>query len=270
VAAYRPDLLSDYGSVPRRYEDVLRLGAAARRDGRYLGLACRDPHGFLVAAALAANLGAAPAVDPLSEPFDRHGFAGALTLLRQLTELMHPDCLGWNAIDLQDAMVRRDDIVYCPLVYGYYTYAEADQRRALRYADAPGVESTSPHGTVLGGTGLGVTRSCRDTAAALAFLDLMGDGGRQRRLIAPNHGQPAHLEAWTDPAADARFGGALSATRRTIDLASIRPRYPGAVPLQHACGAIVAGFCAGAGDVAGTLALLRQAWQRTRSAIGRG
>lgn len=245
VAVYRPDLIARYGEVPRDWADAIALGRAARRDGRWLGLACLNPHAFLVLAALCANLGAPWSLDPWGEPFDPAGLRSALGALRELLELVHPDCLAFNAIDLHEAMAARDDLVYCPAAYGYLTYAEADHRRPLRFANFPGLAGAASGGTVLGGTGLGVTRSCRDPDAAERFLAMLASGPAQCSLVAAHHGQPGHVAAWDDPAIDARYGGAFSATRATMEDAWVRPRFPSWIEIQHACGGEVARFCAG-------------------------
>jgi multiple sugar transport system substrate-binding protein len=269
VAVYRPDLIGDHGEVPRTWSDVIALGRAARRDGQWLGLACLNPHAALVLAALCAHLGAPWSPDPEAEPFDPVSLRSAIGALREVLEFVHPDCLGFNAIDLHEAMVARDDLIYCPLAYGYLTYGEADGRRPLRFADFPALAGSAPCGTVLGGTGLGLTRSCRDVDAAHRFLAMLASGPAQVELVAGHHGQPGHVAAWNDPAVDARYGGAFSATRATVDAAWVRPRFPGYIQVQHACGDLVAGFCAGALNEAELAERLVAAWRASAPPLDR-
>ena len=65
----------------------------------------------------------------------------------------------------------------------------------------------------------------------MGFLRFLADADTQR-MFTRHHGQPARIEAWDDADADARFGGTFSATRRTMELSWVRPRWPGYLTLQ--------------------------------------
>lgn len=259
TALYRPDLLD--APPPANWDEVIALGTEVRRHGRWLGLAALNPHGFLALAALAANLGSPLPTDGLADrPFDPAILRDALVLLRALWPLCHPDGLACNAIDLHEAMSARDDIVYAPIAYAYLTYAEADRARPLRFADFPGPHAPHCAGSILGGTGLGITRGCRDVPMAERFVRLLADGQDQIDLVAAHHGQPGRREAWNDAASDARMGGAFSATRASMEAASMRPRFPGYIAFQHRCGDLVAAHLAGTLDQAALVRGLEQAW----------
>lgn len=237
-AAYRPDLMSGH-ALPLGWDDVLTLGAALRREGRWLGLAALTPHAGLVLAALMANLGRPWQTDPdLAFAVDRGGFAEAYDLLTQLIAFCPPEVTDWNAIHLHDAMTTRDDIVYCPCVFGYATYAEPGPRR-LAFADFPGPRAPHPAGAVLGGAGLAVSRRTAAPEAALACAAFCAEAATQS-LIAFHHGQPARIEAWSAAEADRRLGGYLSAVRKTIDAAWVRPRTRGYIPFQAHFGRLIA------------------------------
>lgn len=237
TAVYRPDLLSRYGEWPQTWDDIVRLGRAVRNDGLWLGLAGLNPHAFLVVAALCANLGQPLCANPESKPFDRSTLAAAMAAMRELQPFLHPDWRRFNAIDLHEAMATRNDIVYCPAVYAYLTYAEADHAKPLRFGAFPG--PTAPHhaGTVLGGTGLAMTRSCSNPDSAAAFLAFAGSDECQR-LFARHHGQPARKESWSDDQTNLHFGEAFRATRDTMDAAWMRPRFKGYIRRQHALGTL--------------------------------
>lgn len=261
VAVYRPDLID--GDPPATWAAVMALGRRARAEGRWLGLGILNPHGFLVLAALMANLGHPMSQDlPDTEPFHLPTLHTALDLVQALCELVHPDCRGFNAIDLHEAMSGRDDIVYAPVAYGYLTYAEADRRRPLRFADLPGPQAPHCAGSVLGGTGLAITRSCRDVAAAERFVRLLAGGPAQTSLIAAHHGQPARRESWHDPAADTAMGHAFSATRATMETAWVRPRFDGFIGIQHGCGAAVGAFLSGEMDRTDLIHTLHAVWHK--------
>lgn len=113
-----------------------------------------------------------------------------------------------SPIGVLDAMTRPGGPVFCPLVFAYNTYP------ALRFVDAP--HGPTGIGSVLGGTGVAVTRSCRDLDSARELI---------RRLMgseyAEHGGQSARRGAWP-----------LPDTTATIEHASVRPRHPGFVAYQ--------------------------------------
>jgi multiple sugar transport system substrate-binding protein len=141
-------------------------------------------------------------------------------------------------------MTRDDRLVFCPAVYLYATYAEGDDASPLRFHDLPGLLGPDPSGSTLGGTGLGISSTCRDPDAAVAYAAYLLRPESQTRFAA-HHGQPARVEAWTAPEADAHFGGAFSATRATMEAAWIRPRYPGYLLFQSKAGDLVENYLRG-------------------------
>lgn len=231
VAAYRPDLLE--GPVPATWEEVFALGEAQRARGRSLAMALTGVHGLMTFFTLCAGEGMACAIDP-GRPFvDPAPAHAALAAMRCLAALCPPEVLGWNSIAVQDAMAARDDLVYCPAVYGFATYAEADRPRPLRFGPLPGVR-----GSAIGGAGLGVSAHTRERDATLAYARFAAQPATQRAFAA-HHGQPAHRAAWTDPEVDARFGGFFGATRATLEGAWVRPRYPGYPAFQKDAGMLI-------------------------------
>ncbi len=246
-ALYRSDLLATLAApVPRNFDAVIDLGRSARARGLYLGAAVATPHAGLAAAALMANTGHAWSTRhaaPLM--IDAAALAVALDALAELVSFCPREALNWNSIDLHEAMVARDDIVYAPCVYGYATYGEVDMRRRLSFADFPG--RTAPYAacSAIGGTALGVTASSPNPDAALAFVRFALSNEAQEVIIPAHHGQPARRSAWLDPDVDERFNGFFSGVRQSLETAWIRPRMPGYIPFQHEAGAISARFLRG-------------------------
>jgi multiple sugar transport system substrate-binding protein len=243
-ALVRPDLMGGE-PLPASWDGMLALGERLGRRGLHLGFAGITPHAGLTVAALMCNAGKAWSTDPQA-PFaiDPDGLALALDQHRALAAFAPPEALGWNSIELHDAMVARDDIAFAPCVYGYATYGEADLRRRLAFGPFPGPDGT-PAGTVLGGTALGLSRRCPHRNEALLFLRFCLTEEAQRSIIPHHHGQPALASAWADAEIDRRFNGFFSATHSTIDSAWVRPRLPGYLPFQHAAGEAVRQMLAG-------------------------
>ena len=237
VQAVRPDLLDRLDAeVPRDWRALMALGEKARRNGLRLAMALAGVHSLMTFYTLCANLGTPCATDPQADFCDRPTAREALGLMRDLLALCPAETLDWNSIRLHDEMVARDDLVACPAVYCYATYAERDQRRPLRFHDFPGPDG--PRGTTIGGTGLGISARCRHRDAALDYARFVAEAGTQI-AFAHHHGQPARVEAWEDDAVNDAFGGCYRDTRTTQDSAWIRPRYNGYLTFQERAGPLI-------------------------------
>lgn len=237
VAAYRPDLLQGE-EPPRAWAEMLALGERLGRHGRRLAVALKGVHALMTFFTLCANLGRPCATQPSRPLVDRATAAVALDAMRRLLAYCPAEALDWNSIALHDAMAESGQLVYCPAVYCYATYAEADRARPLRFADLPGVVGASPGGSTIGGTGIGVSARVAEPEAALDYVRFLMERETQS-LFARHHGQPARLDCWRDPDLDARFAGAFSATLATMEQAWIRPRYPGYLAFQAEGGRLV-------------------------------
>ena len=241
-AALRPDLMERAGeAVPTRWDDVLALGRRLRAQGLFLGTAIHTPHALMTVGSLMANAGKPWATDAEAAfTIDREAFAEAYAKVRDLVALCPPEAFGWNSIDLHNAMVARDDVAYCPAVYGYATYGEADQRRRLAFGPFPGAVAPFEAGSILGGTAIGVSARCKHPEAAIAFVGHMLQPTVQLDLVPAHHGQPALVAGWREPGNDERFNGFYSAAFSSLDTAWVRPRYPGYPVFQAEAGRVVA------------------------------
>lgn len=237
VAVSRPDLMARLGAMtPESWTAVLELGRMASQRNMKLAIGLRGVHSLMTFFTLCANLGR-PCATTAAEPFAELATGQeALEQMRALLSLCPREALDWNSIELHDVMSARDDLVFCPAVYCYATYAEADHRQPLRFHDFPG-----PHGargSTIGGTGLGISAYSAAPAAALTYARFAASATTQR-AFARNHGQPARIEAWQDSTIDARFGGCYGATLRTMEQCWIRPRFAGYLGFQAKAGPLI-------------------------------
>ena len=239
-AVYRADLLGEE-PAPQSWTAAIALGYRLRKKSQYLGMAVTTPHAILTIASLMANL-SCPWETRLDHPFaiDRAGFNEAYSQLQQLLAFCPHEALAWNAIDLHEAMMARDDVVFCPSAYGYGTYGEADFSKRLNFGPFAGLRAPYHAGSTVGGTGLGLSRVTKHPAEALRFLAFAASDRAQQQLIPSRHGQPAATLAWHDPEIDDRFNGFFSATRSSIEAAWVRPRYRGYIDFQAKAGQIAA------------------------------
>jgi multiple sugar transport system substrate-binding protein len=239
VAVARPDLVAALGKrVPETWDEMFELGNAARRHGQWLAIGLKGVHSLMTFFSLCANIGAPCGTSPGENLFEQATARTALAALRRLASYCPPQAFDWNSIALHDAMLARNDLVYCPAVYCYATYAEADMPQPLRFHDLPGVEMVSSAGSTIGGTGMGISARSRHIGECLEYIRYIAEVEIQKNFAA-HHGQPARVEAWLDPFIDDRFGGCYSSTLKTMQSAWIRPRYSGYLAFQAAAGTLI-------------------------------
>lgn len=249
VLAYRPDLIE---IPPRSWTDVLALS-----ERQPVAVSIAGPHAALCFQSLCVAFGEAPG----GEQFvDDAVAAEALDVLTRLSRRAPAGTGALNPIGLLSAMAAGDSIACVPLVYGYVNYARpgANAHR-VGFADAP----TGPQGvrgSVLGGTGLALTKRARPDVTLLYHLRWLMSADAQCGFIPAHDGQPSARRAWTDPAVNAAAGDFYRGTLATTEGAYLRPRHDGAIGFQTEASRRVRACLDGA-SVADTLASLRQAWR---------
>lgn len=222
VMAWRRDRLE---APPVLWDELLRLSETGG-----VAMSLSGPHAALTFQSICAAHGARPAAD--GETFlERASARAAWALLTRLAANSPQALRPLNPIAILEHMSRNGDVAVCPLVYGYVNYARGGP---LSFSDAPRVTADGPVGSILGGTGIGVSRRCEATPQLLDHLRWLMSPDAQRGFIPEHAGQPALKSAWRDPIMNARWGGFYTGTYATLDGASLRPRFDGAIAFQTA------------------------------------
>jgi multiple sugar transport system substrate-binding protein len=236
VASYRPELLMSLSTtVPQSMEQVMDLGHAARTTGRWIVLPVCPTDAISLFFTLSANLG--HPIPEETEVFAEEAVAReVLGRLHALVAVAHPKSMDWNPIQVYDFMTATSDIVYCPYGFGYSNYSRTGRSPSLKFTNAPAAGERGCAGTMLGGTGVAVSRRSRYPREAIAYAKWLTTPQHQAGTYFREGGQPASLSAWTDPAVDAASGGFFSATLPTLQTAYVRPRFNGFVRFFEAAG----------------------------------
>ncbi len=237
VASYRPDLLARLGvDVPATWADVFDLDTVAREAGLRIVVPSIPVDAILSYLALCVAEG----IDPFDGP--RAERAALLQRLRGLVERGHPAARTMNPPRAYEHMATDNDVVYCPLAFGYSNYSRLDYRRhVLSFAPAPAGSTGAPVGT-LGGAGIAVSALSSRIDAAVAHAAFVASPEVQRGLYVREHGQPGHRSAWLDEAANDLARGYFRDTLPALDAAYLRPRHAGFLEFQERAGDVVHRF----------------------------
>lgn len=225
----RPDLLARHRrKFPETWSELQELADA--------GLAVMPGFPadlFLNWSMLVAALGGAIAGEP-DRICDEASGRAAMDLLRRLAEKMPAEIYGWNPIAIAERMTRGDDIAHCAFAYSYGNYCRPSfTDRPLKYGSLPRLTSGQALRSIVGGTGIAVTRRCPDIARALDYALFTGSAAVQAGLYALAGGQPSRREAWTDSTLKSVGGGFFRDALFDLENSLVRPRYDGYVPLQE-------------------------------------
>jgi multiple sugar transport system substrate-binding protein len=236
VASYRPDLLIAFSdTVPETLDAVLQLGRRAREAGKFVIVPACPTDAISLFFTLSANLGY-----PIPE--EREVFVEAfvareiLERLHALISVAHPESLNWNPIQVYNYMVSHSDAIYCPYGFGYSNYSRVVAPVPLKFTNAPGIGIRGCAGTMLGGTGIGVSKMSEYQNEAVAYAKWLTSPEHQRGTYVREGGQPASLAAWTDPSVNAAANDFFSDTLLTLQTAYVRPRFAGFVRFFEAAG----------------------------------
>jgi multiple sugar transport system substrate-binding protein len=236
VASCRTDLLGALSpAVPDTFDEVLQLGQKARRAGKCIVLPACPTDAISLFLTLSSNLGY-PTLEEGECLVDDSGAAEVLDRLHGLIALAHPRSVEWNPIQVYDFMINRSEAVYCPYAFGYSNYSRVGNSVRLKFINAPAAGRRGCAGTMLGGTGVAISKLSAHPSEAIAYAKWLVSSEHQRGTYFRQGGQPASLAAWTDSSVNAMADGFFSATLQTVQTAHLRPRFDGFVRFFEAAG----------------------------------
>jgi multiple sugar transport system substrate-binding protein len=249
AASFRPDLLSPLGlEEPKTWADVISLAR--------LGLVRMPAFSadlFLNFMGLCVSLGGSVACSS-EQLVDPDIGAHCLELLHELAALMPDEIYSLNPITLYERMAKEDSIAYCPFAYTYSNYSrDGFGAKHVRFSNPVSMDRDTPMRTVLGGTGIAISASCKDTALALEYSLFVAGQTCQRTLYGMCGGQPARRSAWNDSVLNQITDDFFLRTAASVETAYVRPRYPGYVGLQARAGEAIVEYCKQRGSTQKTL-----------------
>lgn len=160
-----------------------------------------------------------------------------LEKLRELASHMPEVIYDWNPIALYEQMASTNDFAYCPFAYTYNNYCRVGfAAKPLRSSLPVKMSDGTAMRTVLGGTGLAISRSSQMRDLALEYSLFVASHICQNTLYGVCGGQPARRSAWKNPVLNQLTDGFFERTLPNIETGYVRPRYRGYIGLQERAG----------------------------------
>lgn len=262
VMALRSDLLE--GTIPFLWEEIQAL---SQETGK-VALSLAGPHAVLSFLSIAAAFGEAPAERDPDLLVSRKIGAEVYELMAELARRSPQTVRDMNPIGILGHMASHDDVVLCPLVYGYVNYAAPKGGQPVAFHNAPRLRPGGRPGSTLGGTGIGISRRCEVTPALKRHLLWLMDAYAQIGFIPHHDGQPSRREAWHDAEVNARCGGFYQNTADTLEQAYVRPRHNGYIAFQGAASAMLREAFIEKAPAAGVLDKLQALYANHRATKG--
>ena len=247
VSSYRADLMEKTGeSIPQTWIELQSLAERRHKAGEHRVAIPLCPIDSLMSFFSLCAIHE-PDAEPCSndeEVVSRELGEFALGFLRGLLPLLDHRSLDCNPIQIYDLMSESDDILYCPLAFGYTNYGRADYaKNLLSFTDVPAQYENAPSaGAILGGTGYAISHKCQHIDIACEYGKFVASPQAQSGLFVESGGQPGHRSAWLGESANALCNQFFRDTLQTHDNAYLRPRYHGFMDFQenawymtHAC-----------------------------------
>jgi multiple sugar transport system substrate-binding protein len=242
---------------PDSWDEVLSL---SQRVPTALSLA--GPHALLTFYSICLSLGE----EPGSEEFIATPVGtAALEIMQALAKRRPNGSETLNPIALLEAVSRRAGIALVPLVFGYVNYASISHG-IVRFSEAPRIGPGGRRGSVIGGTGIAISRRTKPSEALLAHLRWLMSDEAQSRFIPQHEGQPSSRAAWLDPSVNAVSGNFYAATIQTAEEAWVRPRFDGYIDFQTRASAVIRNALSSEETHSATLRRLRDLWHAATKA----
>jgi|KBSMisStandDraft_5_1062788.scaffolds.fasta_scaffold399769_1 multiple sugar transport system substrate-binding protein len=216
VSSCRPDLFKH--TFPENWKQVFDLSEKIKIKRQCIAIALCSTDCSCSFLTLSAQSGDAPRENKSRLISPAKGVR-ILNMLHALKEVAHPDSMKWNPVDVYEYMISNDDVIYCPLAFGYVNYAYAGRNKFLKFGTIPGTT-----GSLLGGAAIAVSSYTNNVEAAMKYIKWICHPSYQSSDYFINQGQPCALSAWNDKSVNSPAGNFFMNTKNVIDAAYTRPR----------------------------------------------
>ena len=231
TACYREDLVR---TIPSKWDDLLSLAKE-----RKVLWPLKPVHAISSFYSIYNNI--TEELIPEEKNFiNKDAGVKTLTMMKAVSKEIINDCLSMDPIQTAELMTETNDFYYCPYIYGFSNYSRNNYRKnILKYIDVLDLSGKGPSGTHLGGTGIAVSNVSKNKDLAIEYAFWIAGAECQKSLFYQSGGQPGNSEAWEDKKINLETNDFFKATRKTLDLAWVRPRHNGYMEFQDKSGDVI-------------------------------
>jgi multiple sugar transport system substrate-binding protein len=231
VASYRKDLLEKHQQpLPQQWSDVITLAKAGKVAVPAIPIdLLMNFYSFCIAHG--GNL-----FSDEDKIVENEIGRQAIATMQQLYNLVDTKMFDANPIAVAEMMSSTDDYWYCPFAYGYSNYARTGYAKHLLHYQLPVQFLGKQLITTIGGTGIAVSASCKNPETAMDFAQWICSGKIQSSFYMEHGGQPAHLLAWKNEAANQLTHHYFTNCLPSVENGYLRPRYNGYLYFQDHAG----------------------------------
>ena len=174
------------------------------------------------------------------EFIDKNFGTKTLNMMKTVSNELIKDCLTMDPIQTAELMTETNEFYYCPYIYGFSNYSRKNYRKSiLKYIDVMNLSGKGPAGTHLGGTGIAISNVSKNKDLALEYAFWIASAECQKSLFYESGGQPGNSVAWEDEKINLETSDFFKATRKTLELAWVRPRHNGYMEFQDKSGNLI-------------------------------
>ena len=160
--------------------------------------------------------------------------------MKEVSNELIKDCFTMDPIQTAELMTETNDFYYCPYIYGFSNYSRKNYRKnILKYIDVMDLSGKGPAGTHLGGTGIAVSNVSKNKDLAIEYAFWIAGAECQKSLFYESGGQPGNSKAWENEKINLETNDFFKATRKTLNLAWVRPRHNGYMEFQDKSGDLI-------------------------------
>ena len=171
---------------------------------------------------------------------DKNFGVKTLDMMKAVSNELIKDCLTMDPIQTAELMTETNDFYYCPYIYGFSNYSRKNYRKnILKYIDVMNLSGKGPAGTHLGGTGIAISNVSKNKDLAIEYAFWIASAECQKSLFYESGGQPGNSVAWEDEKINLETSDFFKATRKTLELAWVRPRHNGYMEFQDKSGDLI-------------------------------
>ena len=230
ISIYRPDLLK---TIPTKWDEVIKLAKKGKVIWPLIPInALMSYFNFL---------------GNIKEPFGQNKVGAkeqtsikVLKMMKKVSKYIPKECFSMDPIDAYEWLSTRSSHSYIPFAYGYSNYSKDGFRPYLvKVTNIPTIATNDPIGSPIGGTGIAISKYCKNIDIALEYAFNIASAKTQKGVFYKACGQPANINAWKDKYCNKNSNNFFKDTLQTLELSYLRPKHKGYMGFQDIAGNII-------------------------------